>query len=397
LGKHHRKITRQKARNGGFFRAARNRPRRFPESGAMNRRAHALLFAFFALAGAASAQVTVTELGTPAQNSVAYGVAGGQQVGIEAGVPLLWTGTAASATSLLPAGATSGSAFATNGTQQAGWANFTASNGNEHAALWSGTAGSFVDLQPSGAIWSVVAALSATQQGGYAAFSGSTRAILWSGSAASAVDLNPASAGGSSVFAMTAAQQGGYAAFGGVQHAGLWSGSAASFVDLHPAGSSLSLVQAMSGAQQAGSVYFGTTPHAALWSGSAGSFVDLDPTGSSGSVVYAMAGGYEAGVVLYGTHSHAATWNGSAATFYDFQSAITAALGSNYTDSIIRGADYVGGTLYLVGEAIDPLANTSTAFVIASAVPEPAVSALILGAVILAVAWLVLHRRKVQP
>jgi hypothetical protein len=99
--------------------------------------------------------------------SAASGVGGGQQVGVAnqqrvcgekkggcgSGTytvfqPFMWTGSAASAIDLHPAGYTSSQARATNGVQQAGfgWVNNAAQIPRRHALVWSGSAASVVDL-----------------------------------------------------------------------------------------------------------------------------------------------------------------------------------------------------------------------------------------------------------
>lgn len=84
-----------------------------------------------------------------ANDSWAYGVSGGQQVGVGR-VPsfhaILWTGSAASAVDLNPPGVASSWAYAVHGGQQVG----DAPTGTMfRAALWMGTPGSHVDLHAS--------------------------------------------------------------------------------------------------------------------------------------------------------------------------------------------------------------------------------------------------------
>lgn len=351
------------------------------------------------LPGVALAQsIVVTPLSNGAGNSIAYAIGSGQQAGFDgvaAAHATLWTGTAGSAVDLNPSGAYASLAYATNGLQQGGRANFTNTNGTDHAALWSGTAGSFVDLHPAGATYSVVNALTSTQQGGAAVYGGFNHAFVWSGTAASGVDLHPVGASASQITAMTAMQQGGLAGFGSNVHAALWSGTAGSFLDLNPAGASDSYLYAMAGGSQGGVAYFSTTPHAGLWSGTAGSFVDLDPGTGGGSVLCGLAGNFQVGAALaLNGAPHAALWQGSAATYFDLQPVITTTLGANYTWSTIRGVELVGSTLYLVGEAADPIATSTLAFLITaptSAVPEPATAAIFGG---LTALGLVVSRRQ---
>jgi hypothetical protein len=106
-----------------------------------------------------------------------------------------WTGTAASAVDIHPAGYDASEALATNGLQEGGWA-YMAAGPTMHAMLWYGTAGNFVDLHPAGFTDSKITALTATQQVGEGwvgtpFYPDSVRhALVWSGTADSVVDLN---------------------------------------------------------------------------------------------------------------------------------------------------------------------------------------------------------------
>ena len=143
--------------------------------------------------------------------SKALGARNGQQVGYisNASYPygetfsyhalshaVMWTGTAASAVDLNPAGYTASEALATNGTQQAGWAYSSLPAASQHAALWSATAASFLDLHPAAYSDSRITALTATQQVGDGWVGpmggpGSVRhALVWSGTPESVIDLN---------------------------------------------------------------------------------------------------------------------------------------------------------------------------------------------------------------
>ncbi len=109
---------------------------------------------------------------------------------------VVWTGTAASAVDLNPAGYVGSQALATNGTQQGGWAYLSTPVQTQHAGLWSGTADTFVDLHPAGYNDSRITALTATQQVGDGwvgtlGAPGSIRhALVWSGTPDSVIDLN---------------------------------------------------------------------------------------------------------------------------------------------------------------------------------------------------------------
>ncbi len=174
-------------------------------------------------------------------------------------------------TNLHPAGATSSSAEATSGTQQAG---FEDVSGIDHActgrarrrAGWTsihrgnklprlrhmrhpagglrhgrrspgvrlllhsrrhlvGYCGGSGDLNPTGSIQSFALATSGFQQAGHASIGGCFHAGVWSGTAASWVDLNPAGAVFSYAYATSGTQQAGCAAIGGQLLAGIWSGT----------------------------------------------------------------------------------------------------------------------------------------------------------------------------
>jgi List-Bact-rpt repeat protein len=147
----------------------------------------------------------------PFNFSKALGIRNGQQVGYvsNASYPygetlsyhplshaVLWTGSAASAVDLNPAGYTASEALATNGTQQGGWAYNSLPLQSQHAALWSGTADSFIDMNPAGYSDSRITALTATQQvgdgwaGPMGAMGSVRHALVWSGTPGSVVDLN---------------------------------------------------------------------------------------------------------------------------------------------------------------------------------------------------------------
>ena len=201
--------------------------------------------------------------------------------------------------------------------------------------------------------------------------------------------------GNSLAVSVAGAQQAGLTASG----ATLWTGNAASAVDLNPAGANASYIFAMSGSTQAGAAYFATTPHAALWSGAAASYTDIDPGAGGGSILYGLAGNYATGITFTspGSDTHAGLWDLDTGTFTDLQSYIAGAAGPGYTSSAIRGVATDGSTLYLVGEAFDPLASSQVAVLITTAVPEPGTTALIAGLGSLAVAFLVDRPRRRRP
>ncbi|MEQ1884222.1 MAG: hypothetical protein ABL967_04120 [Bryobacteraceae bacterium] len=162
--------------------------------------------------GSASSAVDIHPLGTVYPFSRAMATRSGEQVGYVSSVAYFygeyagyqtgtfaykWSGSAASAVNLHPAGYDGSQAHATNGIQQGGWGLKMADlSARMHALLWSGDAASVVDLQPAGYSDSRVNALSDTMQVGdawvgapYAV--GSVRhALAWKGTAESVIDLN---------------------------------------------------------------------------------------------------------------------------------------------------------------------------------------------------------------
>ncbi len=220
-------------------------------------------------------------------DSVAWGVLGGQQVGACDGHALLWSGTAGSSVDLHPSisfGFDQSRALAVADGHQVGYGILA---GHSHAALWSGSPESIVDLNPVGFAWSAAYGTAGNHQVGYGSFTDevgiSPRALLWSSTAESAVDLNPAGFGGSYAYGVDAEQQVGSAEItegsSRVIHAHLWSGSAASAVDLHGALSPglFSFAYGVSRRHQVGFTVTGGASNwgAVAWSGTAESVVDL--------------------------------------------------------------------------------------------------------------------------
>jgi hypothetical protein len=145
-------------------------------------------------------------------DSVAYGVSGNQQVGVLERFPsfadypvrpMLWTGTAASAIDLTPTNLTGDFgggfvAYGIGGGQEVGvgFSPLGDPAGISHAILWSGSAASAVDLNPPGLNGTVALSTNGTTQVGYYGFYQSVNsaeptynAMAWQGTAASAVNL----------------------------------------------------------------------------------------------------------------------------------------------------------------------------------------------------------------
>ncbi|MEO8659690.1 MAG: hypothetical protein ABI693_14555, partial [Bryobacteraceae bacterium] len=213
---------------------------------------------------------------------------------------ILWHGTAASATPLLPSGYNQSYCFGVAGGQQIGYVEkvvyFTTT---QHAVLWSGSSDALVDLHPAAFLYSKGLALAGGQQVGYGSsfaygpvetpggYQSTDHALLWAGSAASVVDLHPYGFDASSATSTNGVQQAGWAysstaVAGSYLHAMMWLGAAASAVDLHPAGYTDSRVNGMNSRTQVGDAWMGlpndnsSEHHALAWTGSALSVVDLN-------------------------------------------------------------------------------------------------------------------------
>jgi hypothetical protein len=154
--------------------------------------------------------------------SVAYGVSGSQQVGVaisqfDPNKPILWSGTAASPVDLTPP-ASVGSydagcvAYGIGGGQEVGYGGSFLSTIGNHALLWTGTAASAVDLNPAGSTDTVAYATNGTWQVGYIGITTNVNApeptpnaMVWSGTAASAVNLEtflPSNFGASTAYSV---------------------------------------------------------------------------------------------------------------------------------------------------------------------------------------------------
>jgi hypothetical protein len=220
--------------------------------------------------------------------SYATAVAGSTQVGWGTSATtgnndhaFLWQGTAESAVDLHPIGFERSEAIGVSGTSQVGYA---ANDSYPHAILWTGTPASAVDLNPTGFDYSIGSAVSGTKQVGYGAGTATgnkTHALLWSGTKTSKVDLNPTGFDHSYAYQISGTTQVGYGAgttSGGNDHALLWHNTSASAVDLNPSGFSRSTAFGVSSAGQVGygnSSTFQSNAHAVFWNGTATSAVDL--------------------------------------------------------------------------------------------------------------------------
>ena len=210
-----------------------------------------------------------------------------------AGHPVVWNGTAASATFLDETGLLGRARiYGAGGGQFVGTGN-TIAHGltGSRALLWNSLTATVIDITPTNLVgfYSCIAdGTSGTQQvgSGFTGADGSARthALLWTGSADSAVDLSPsilAGYYGSSAVATDGLQQVGDAEVQGTSytHALLWSGTAASVVDLNPSGFGGSVAAAVANGKQVGYGHVAQDDdvpwNALLWSGTAGSAVNL--------------------------------------------------------------------------------------------------------------------------
>jgi len=250
-------------------------------------------------------------------------------------------------------------AVATDGNQQAGYAEGSGGPSSDHALLWSGTAGSVVDLNPvslPGVTASELFGLSANQQVGYgvgAGTGGNNHAMIWSSSAESAVDLNPTdfTVASSIAYATDGTEQVGEGEGPGTGysvHAILWNGSAGSAIDLNPTAPGITNSEAfgIDQGQEVGQAIYSAaaaTPHAFLWTGSAASATDLNPTNLpeiNGSVANATNGSQQVGYGYAGGGDHALVWSGTANSAVDLQTALPAA--GHWTSSYASAIDSSG-------------------------------------------------------
>ena len=224
--------------------------------------------------------------------SISYFTDGRHQVGFadfRSGThAVVWSGTADSFVDLAPTnlGFSESVAYGVAGTQQVG--NAEPGSGLPHAVLWNSSGSSVVDLNPTSLGFNTTFAMATNgihQVGyGFGSATGSPNiphALLWSGTAASAVDLNPTDRPG---FYSRAVGVGGnqQVGIGGDTPSGqlalLWTGTPQSMVILNPPGFTSASVNATNGVQQVGRGGGPTTHnagHALLWSGTPDSVFDL--------------------------------------------------------------------------------------------------------------------------
>lgn len=301
----------------------------------------------------AHAQWAVTVLHPPgAISSSAHTIDGSQQIGVAkftAGLfdvsAVLWSGTAASAIDLTPAGAANSRGQGGDNGTQVGSVEFPpcCPGGNQLASLWNGTSVSWTSLHPAGATRSSALSAGNGQQVGSALIGQINGAMLWTGSAASATSLHPAGTAFSEARSVRNGQQaGGVAITSGQLRAAIWSGTAASWVDLHPAGAVTSEVLDTDGTQQAGYIWNGTNFRASLWTGSVGSWLDITPAGGGDSFATGVDNGYQVGRTTVAGMSNAAIWQGTAASHTNLHAFLPPEFESSDANSVrVQGAGIV--------------------------------------------------------
>jgi hypothetical protein len=233
---------------------------------------------------------------------------------------------------LTPDGFAGSWANGTDGSRQFGLVYSTGSNGAQlrTPVVWSGSASSATILPLGGFSEAEVQGSGGGKfvGTGIAASGPVSRALLWNSPSAAPVDLNPTKLVGftrSSANDTSGTQQigsGRWTTLGGGMHdhALLWSGSADSAVDLHPShlpDINESIGLGTDGRQQVGIGQLTPVhpPHALLWSGSAESAVDLHPQGFDyrDSYAYAVRSGIQVGVGLrFAGSGEALLWRGTA-------------------------------------------------------------------------------------
>lgn len=217
-------------------------------------------------------------LGGSGSTLVGYGVT---DQGGYYGVPhaLVWRGGGFAWEDINPAGDSTSTAYAVNGSAIVGSGDSTAL----HALLWPLTNLSApIDLHPGSNYTSSEAyGIDGSYQVGYAVTNSSTptqHAMLWNGSAASAIDLTPANVTQAFAYAASSTSQAGCGVVSPATaaHALIWHGSSGTMRDLHPTGFIDSCVRAVRGKLQAGLGHVSSgVLHAIAWSGTAKSAVDL--------------------------------------------------------------------------------------------------------------------------
>jgi autotransporter-associated beta strand protein len=262
---------------------------------------------------------------------------------------------------LNPTGSPSSDALGTDGSKQVGWATSVSSSGtvtivSPHAEEWSGTAASAFNLNPAGFSNSTAYGVNGNQVVGSGtrtvvtpSGTGQNDALLWNTASTTpgvtAVDLNPVGFSGSTAYGTDTANQVGFgipsSSTGTTPvspHALLWSGSAASAVDLNPTGFTASYANGVAndsvlpagsggatGNQEVGYGIINGKANALLWTGTAASAVDLNPTSSATnastqSYAEGTNGNQQVGWESNGNVSAATLWYGTAASAVNLNS-----------------------------------------------------------------------------
>ncbi len=296
-------------------------------------------------------------------NQVGYGSASGNP-----NHALLWSGTAASAIDLTPAGYSESLAnaiVATGGVPREAGEGTLASGAQPHALLWNGTAASAIDLNPVGFDTSTAYGISTTNQVGSGSSTpftnGSTHALLWSGTAASVVDLNPTGFTSSRALGTSASFKSGKPRTPPIKRtpcSGLVRRPAPSISNppataIRSAPQSPATIRSATAASAEAATftaYCGTAPPPA----SSTSIPPASPTPTSTPSTETPKSA-PARLSTPRPHTHALLWSGTAASALDLQQFITAELGSNFTGS---EADGIADNGTIVGRVTDASFNS---------------------------------------
>jgi hypothetical protein len=276
--------------------------------------------------------------------------------------PVLWKPDG-SAEDLNPNGFDAREVAGTDGIHQFGYA---ITGGIFTPVVWSGSAVSATFLNKQGFASAQLAGGGGGQfvGSGYSQVPGSEHALLWNSLTAQPIDLNPTNLccyADSHAFGASGNQQVGSGNIGEI-HALLWTGSASSAVDLNPwpnlPGITESESLATDGLQQVGDGWgpdaagtsFPSLSHALLWNGSAGSAVDLNPPAFDYSIAYCVRNGKQVGAgITDNGDQHALVWSGAAASAIDLHVLLPNAFDGSIA-SAIDDAGNVFGFAYNIAD-----------------------------------------------
>ncbi len=299
--------------------------------------------------------------------------------------PTVWTGTAASAQNLTPAGSQGGNIVDFKGDKLVGWwwkPTQCYVSGRwltcyYRRGAWWNLDGTFHETNYSGYEYTSMSATDGVSIVG----SGSTddtvgnvftRGVIWQAPTHEfALSVHPSGYTDSSLGSVDGEYQ-----FGSVSlpfqglHAGMWKGSAASFVDMHPPQFVNSRISDASDGQQVGTVNIWNNPQAVLWAGTPDSLTTLHPDAATSSTVSKCEGGLQLGTVIFPDSPTAVLgmWAGSKDTFTELNIPVPA----NYTGFSAASFDIApDGTISIVGAAVNQVLGRSEAILVTSTTTPP--------------------------